>query len=66
MDLLQRGVDLTVIALWLGHESIETTQIYLHADMRLKERALGHADPSGATPARFKPSDRLLAFLESL
>ena len=66
MDLLQRGVDLTVIALWLGHESIETTQIYLHADMRLKERALGHADPSGATPARFKPSDHLLAFLESL
>lgn len=66
MDLLQRGVDLTVIALWLGHESIETTQIYLHADMRLKERALGHADPSGATPARFRPSDSLLAFLEGL
>jgi integrase/recombinase XerD len=66
MDLLRRGVDLTVIALWLGHESIETTQIYLHADMRLKERALGHADPSGATPPRFRPSDSLLAFLESL
>lgn len=66
MDLLRRGVDLTVIALWLGHESVETTQIYLHADMRLKERALGHADPSGATPARFRPSDGLLAFLESL
>jgi site-specific recombinase XerD len=66
MDLLRRGVDLTVIALWLGHESIETTQIYLHADMRLKERALGHADPSGANPARFQPSDSLLAFLESL
>jgi site-specific recombinase XerD len=66
MDLLRRGVDLTVIALWLGHESIETTQIYLHADMRLKERALGHVDPSGDLPARFRPSDSLLAFLESL
>lgn len=66
MDLLQRGVDLTVIALWLGHESIETTQTYLHADMRLKERALGHADPCGATPTRFQPSDSLLAFLKSL
>lgn len=66
MDLLRRGVDLTVIALWLGHESIETTQIYLHADMQLKERALGHADPSGATPTRFRPSDDLLAFLKSL
>jgi integrase/recombinase XerD len=66
MDLLRRGVDLTVIALWLGHESVETTQIYLHADMRLKERALGHAAPSGATPTRFRPSDGLLAFLQSL
>jgi site-specific recombinase XerD len=66
MELLRRGVDLTVIALWLGHESIETTQIYLHADMRLKERALGHADPSGATPPRFRPPDSLLAFLQSL
>ena len=66
MDLLRRGVDLRVIALWLGHESIETTQIYLHADMELKERALGYADPSGAKPTRFRPSDSLLAFLKSL
>jgi integrase len=66
MDLLRRGVDLTVIALWLGHESIETTQMYLHADMRLKERALGHAAPAGTTPARFRPPDSVLAFLESL
>jgi integrase len=66
MDLLRRGVDQTVIALWLGHESPETTQIYIHADMRLKERALGHADASGATPNRFRPSDDLLAFLNSL
>ena len=66
MNLLRRGVDLTVIALWLGHESVETTQIYLHADMRLKEQALGHATPSGETPPRFQPADALLAFLESL
>jgi site-specific recombinase XerD len=66
MTLLHRGVDQTVIALWLGHESVETTQIYLHADMRLKERALAHADPSGTAPARFRPKDHLLAFLESL
>lgn len=66
MTLLHRGVDQTVIALWLGHESIETTQIYIHADMRLKERALGRADPRGATPMRFRPKDRLIAFLEGL
>jgi len=66
MTLLQGGVDQTVIALWLGHESPETTDAYIHADMRIKERALGHADPSGAAPPRFRPKDRLLAFLESL
>lgn len=66
MDLLQRGVDLTVIALWLGHESTDTTQIYLHADMRLKERALAHANPDGVTPNRFRPDDALLGFLEAL
>jgi integrase/recombinase XerD len=66
MALLRRGVDLTVIALWLGHESTETTQIYLHADMELKERALAHTTSSGVTPARFRPPDPLLAFLESL
>lgn len=66
MTLLRRGVDQTVIALWLGHESTETTQIYLHADMRLKERALGHSDPGGAPPSRFKPPDPLLAYLQSL
>jgi site-specific recombinase XerD len=66
MNLLQRGVDLSVIALWLGHESSETTQIYLHADMRLKERALAHANASGLVPTRYKPPDPLLAFLEGL
>jgi integrase/recombinase XerD len=66
MELLRQGVDHSVIALWLGHESTETTEIYLHADMRLKEQALAHATPSGIAPGRYKPQDNLLAFLESL
>lgn len=66
MSLLRRGVDLSVIALWLGHESSETTHIYLHADMQLKERALAHAQVSGLVPTRYKAPDPLLAFLESL
>jgi len=66
MALLHCGVDLSVIALWLGHASTETTQIYLHADMQLKERALAHSTPSGLAPDRFRPEDPLLAFLESL
>lgn len=66
MALLHHGVDLSVIALWLGHESTETTQIYLHADMKLKERALAHSTPFGLLPERFRPEDPLLAFLESL
>jgi site-specific recombinase XerD len=59
VTLLRRGVDLTVIALWLGDESTEATQIHLHADMELKERALGHAEPPGEAPARFRPPDTL-------
>lgn len=66
MDLLQHGVDRTVIALWLGHESAETTQVYLHADMRLKEEALSRTLPLGVRPGRYQPDDTLLAFLESL
>jgi site-specific recombinase XerD len=66
MSLLRRGVDLTVIALWLGHESTETTMIYLHADMQLKERALKHASKANTIPKRFQPSDDLIVFLESL
>lgn len=66
MDLLRRGVGSTVIALWLGHESPETTQIYVHADMRIKEKALAHATSHGAIPRRYRTSDRLLAFLDGL
>jgi len=66
MSLLQHGVDRSVIALWLGHESVETTQIYLHADMGLKEKALAHTTPKKQKPARYRPGDRLLAFLEGL
>jgi integrase/recombinase XerD len=66
MDLLQHGVDRSVIALWLGHESVETTQVYLHADMRLKEKALSRTEPLGVKPRRYRPDDKLLAFLESL
>lgn len=66
MDLLWKGTDLTVIALWLGHERAETAQIYLHADMRLKEQALAHSTSSGVVPDRYRPPDSLLAFLESL
>ena len=66
MDLLQNGVDRTVIALWLGHESVETTQIYVHADMRLKEKALARVASTTARPGRYRPDDALLSFLESL
>jgi integrase/recombinase XerD len=66
MDLLQHGVDRSVIALWLEHESVETTQMYLHADLRLKEKALSRTAPLGVKPARYRPDDKLLAFLESL
>jgi site-specific recombinase XerD len=66
MDLLHHGVDRSVIALWLGHESPETTQMYLHADMRLKEKALSRTEPLGVKLVRYRPDDQLLAFLESL
>ena len=65
MALLRRGVDLTVIALWLGHESTETTQVYLHPTCGSRN-ALAHMTPSGVTPKRYRPPDRLLAFLEGL
>ncbi len=66
MQLLRHGIDRSVIALWLGHESVETTQMYLHADLRLKEDALEKVTPLDVRPGRFRPDDELLAFLESL
>jgi integrase/recombinase XerD len=66
MNLLHAGVDSTVIALWLGHESVEATQAYIHADMAIKERALARTTPPGSTPGRYRPPDTLLAFLEAL
>jgi site-specific recombinase XerD len=66
MELLQAGVDRAVIALWLGHESVETTQIYLDADLALKEQALARTNPVKGAPKRYKPDDELLAFLKQL
>lgn len=66
MNLLTSGVDITVIALWLGHESLQATQIYVHADMAIKEQALARTAPVGETPSRYRPPDALLAFLASL
>jgi site-specific recombinase XerD len=66
MQLLHAGVDTTVIALWLGHERVDTTQVYLHADLALKEKALARTKPPDAKPGRYRPPDALLAFLEAL
>jgi site-specific recombinase XerD len=66
MDLLQHGVDRSVIALWLGHESPETTQIYLAANLEMKEEALAKSAPMNVRAGRFRPGDRLLAFLKGL
>jgi len=66
MRLLEAGVDTTVIALWLGHENVATTQIYVHADLALKERALARTTPPGTRPGRYQPPDEIIAFLEAL
>ncbi len=66
MELLQAGVDRTVIALWLGHKSIETTQVYLDADLAIKEKALAKVQPLGEPLRRYKPDDDLIAFLKAL
>ena len=66
MELLQAGIDRSVIALWLGHESIETTQIYLDADLSLKEKVLAKTNQAGGACRLFKPDEPLLAFLKSL
>ena len=66
MDLLQRGIDRSVIALWLGHESVETTQMSLDANLELQEKVLAKATPFNMRPGRYRPDDRVLAFLKSL
>jgi site-specific recombinase XerD len=66
MNLLEVGVEITVIALWLGHENIQTTQIYLHGDLSIKEKALARTAPPNTPVGRYRPRDKLLAFLESL
>jgi site-specific recombinase XerD len=66
LDLLQAGVDPSVIALWLGHESVETTQIYLEATLAMKEQALAKTTPLNGRPGRFRPGDQLLCFLNGL
>jgi len=66
MHLLQSGVDITVIALWLGHEDPSTTHIYLEADLAMKEEALSRLEPLAAAPARYRPPDQLIAFLQAL
>jgi len=66
LDLLQAGVDRSVIALWLGHESVETTQIYLEATLAMKEHALAKTTPMNGRPGRYRPGDQLLGFLNGL
>ena len=66
MALLHSGVDCAVIALWLGHESMDTTQMYLHASLELKQQALDKTTPVNGRPGRYQPDDDLLAFLKSL
>jgi integrase/recombinase XerD len=66
MELLQSGIDRTLIALWLGHESVETTQIYLDANLAIKEEILAKTTPINAKGGRYRPDDDLLAFLKGL
>ncbi len=66
MNLLQHGVDRSVIAMWLGHESMDTTQIYLHSNIELKEKALAKTEPFRGRHGRYRPPDQLLAFLQAL
>jgi site-specific recombinase XerD len=66
MDLLQEGVEPSVIALWLGHESVDTTQVYLDANLTLKQEVLDRTTPPNGKPGRYRPDDRLLAFLKGL
>ncbi|MFB7248625.1 tyrosine-type recombinase/integrase [Streptomyces populi] len=66
MSLLQAGVDTTVIALWLGHASVRSTDAYVHTDMTIKEQALAPTTPVTAQPGRYRPSGKVLAFLNRL
>jgi len=66
MRMLASGIDVTTIALWLGHESPASTRHYLHADLGLKQRALDRTAPPRTRPGRYKPTDKILAFLEDL
>ena len=66
MKLLQHGVDIIVIALWLGHESPETAHVYVQANLQMKEKALAKTTPVNVKPGRYQPGDKLLAFLKSL
>ena len=66
MSLLQAGVDTSVIALWLGHAGVRSTDAYIHADITIKEKALSLTTPAAAKPGRYRPTGKMLAFLESL
>ncbi len=66
MELLQSGIDRSIIALWLGHRSVETVQIYLHANLELKEQALAKTKQFKGKPSRYRPSDKILAYLQGL
>jgi integrase len=66
MRLLNARVDTTVIALWMGHENVTTTQIYIHADLALKEKAIAQTAPQDTPPGRYQPPDAVLAFLDGL
>ncbi|MHB8186238.1 MAG: integrase [Dermatophilaceae bacterium] len=66
MALLQSGVDVATIALRLGHEGLESTNPYIHADMATKERAIARTAPPATKPGRYRPTDKLLAFLDGL
>jgi integrase/recombinase XerD len=66
MRLLKAGIETSVIALWMGHENVATTQVYIHADLALKERAIARTAPQGTPPGRYQPPDAVLAFLDGL
>ena len=66
MELLQAGVDRSLIALWLGHESVESTQVYVDANLAMKEEILAKTSPRSVRPRRYRPSDRLMVLLEGL